>query len=411
MTATGGRLRVSLDVTAVPVAPAGAGRYTLELAAALSRRTDVDLVLLSRRGDADRWVDLATHSAPGGSMSTVLAVAPVPRPLRLVWEQVGLPRVLTQANPDVHHGPHYTMPQRARVPVVVTVHDCTFFDHPEWHERSKVLLFRRAIRVAARRAAVVVCVSRTTADRLQELCDVAGPVVVAPHGVDHLRFRPQHAPATAGDPVADNDVTALRSLRVDPDRPYVLFVGTLEPRKDVPSLVRAFDQVADAHPEAMLVIAGHRGWGAGEVERAVTAAGRLRDRVVRTGYVPDEAVPALLRKAAVVAYPSLEEGYGLPALEALACGAPLVTTSGTAMAEMAGASALLVPPGDTDGLAGALDSVLSGEDSEAVAERRRLGLAIAAERTWEASAAIHLEAYRMAAGSGGPRRKGRWFVR
>jgi len=427
VTAARGRLRVSLDVTAVPVAPAGAGRYTIELATALSRRPDVDLVLVSRRGDTDRWRDLATHAAPGGQIHTAgvglgphateepglgrpggqihtaLAVAPVPRPLRLIWEQVGLPRVLRQIHPDVHHGPHYTMPQRARVPVVVTVHDCTFFDHPEWHERSKVLLFRRAIRVAARRAAVVVCVSRTTADRLQELCDVTGPVLVAPHGVDHLRFRPEEALVAAGDLVAGNDSAALRALRIDPDRPYVLFVGTLEPRKNVPSLVRAFERVADAHPEALLVIAGQRGWGAMEVEREVAAAGRLRDRVIRTGYVPDEAVPALLRKAAVVAYPSLEEGYGLPALEAMACGAPLVTTSGTAMAEMAGGAALLVPSGDTEGLAAALDSMLSGRDPAAAAERRRLGLSIAAERTWEASAAIHLEAYRMAAGSGGHR--------
>jgi glycosyltransferase involved in cell wall biosynthesis len=384
-------MRISLDVTAVPAAPAGAGRYTLELAAALARRGDVDLVLVSRHGDAGRWRDLVAGDSGaeiGRTDGTVLAAAPDPRLLRLVWEQVGLPSVLRRARPDVHHGPHYTMPERARLPVVVTVHDCTFFDHPEWHQRSKVLLFRRAIRVAARRASAIVCVSRTTADRLREVCEVEAPVVVAPHGVDHGRFRPEEQAAGADD-------SALRALHLDPGRPYVLFVGTIEPRKSIPALVRAFDRVASAHPDVLLVLAGHRGWGAGEVERALQVAESHRHRVVRTGYVPDDAVPALLRKAAAVAYPSQEEGYGLPALEALACGAPLVTTSGTAMAELSGAAALLVPPGDIEELAAALDSLLSGDGGPEAADRRRLGLTVAAERTWEASAALHLEAYRL----------------
>jgi glycosyltransferase involved in cell wall biosynthesis len=281
------------------------------------------------------------------------------------------------------------MPERARLPVLVTVHDCTFFDHPEWHERSKVLLFRRAIRVACRKAASILCVSETTARRLREVCDVQVPVVVAPHGVDHTRFRPD-------DPGPGSDESALAALGIDPSRPTVAFVGTLEPRKGVAGLVAAFDAIAGRHREAQLVVAGQRGWGPPDVERAVGAA-RHGDRILLTGYVPDDAVPALLRQASVVAYPALEEGFGLPALEALACGAPLVSTTGTAMEEMAGGAGTFVPPGDVPALADALDAALAAvPGTAAVAARRMAGLGVAAARTWDASAAIHVDAYRTA---------------
>jgi glycosyltransferase involved in cell wall biosynthesis len=277
------------------------------------------------------------------------------------------------------------MPSRSPVPCVVTIHDCTFFDHPEWHVRSKAAFFRRAIRRAARQAAVLICVSRVTEDRLRAWCDVRAPVVVAPHGVDHRRFTPR-------EPAEGADHALLASLGVPVDRPLVAFVGTLEPRKGVVPLVAAFDQVARRHPDAVLVLGGQTGWGMAETERALAAA-RHPERIVRTGYLPDEAVPALLRQSAAVAYPALEEGFGLPALEALACGAPLVTTEGTAMAEMAGGAALLVPPGDVTGLADALATAL--QEGRAT-DRRVLGLAVAAERTWEASVALHHHAYALA---------------
>ncbi len=380
-----GLLRVSLDVTAVPSSPAGAGRYTLELAAALAARDDPAIVALARRDDAERWRRV------GAGRLDVLASSPSPRPLRILWEQVALPSVLRRARPDVHHGPHYTMPERARVPVVVTIHDCTFFDHPEWHEPSKVRFFRRAIRVAARKAGALVCVSETTARHLAALCPAAAPVVVAPHGVDHSRFTP-----VPPGPGADDAL--LRRLGIDPAVPFVLFLGTVEPRKDVSTLVRAFSALAAAERDVRLVVAGRRGWGTGPVDAAL-AASRHKERITWTGYVPDDAVPALLRTAAVVAYPSLAEGYGLPALEAMACGAPLVTTTGTAMAELGGEAATLVAPGDPDGLADALAGVLRAAGTSEAARRRAAGIARAAACTWEASALRHVEAYRIAAGA------------
>jgi len=410
-------LAVSVDASAVPAQPVGAGRYTVELIGALSRRRDVHLTLWCRRGDRPRWdavvagdtvrlpgerrpaadqrseVELGAPAeaelgarAEGPSASEVVDEVPVPRPARLVWEQTALPVALWRRRLDVHHGPHYTMPALAPVPSVVTIHDLTFVDHPEWHEPSKVLVFRRAIWLARHRATAVVCVSDATARRFDETGGARGRVFVVPHGIDHRRFRP-----TEPAPGADQAVLARVGVR----SPYVLFLGTVEPRKAVDVLLRAFDEVAAQMPDLTLVLAGRSGWGGAEVEAALASMVH-RGRVLRTGYVPDATVPALLRQASAVCYPALQEGFGLPALEAVACGAPLVTTAGSVMAEMVGPAAVLAEGGSVGSLAVALHRALAGGPS--AARRRQAGLAVAATHTWEATAAGHVAAYRFAAG-------------
>ncbi|HEX2275011.1 MAG TPA: glycosyltransferase family 1 protein [Acidimicrobiales bacterium] len=381
MTEGGGNrlVRVSVDATAVPARPAGAGRYVIELCAALARRDDVVPVVACRSGDDARW----RSGSPGAE---VVGRAPSWRPARLAWEQLRLPDLLARLPVDVHHGPHYTMPERAALPKVVTVHDLSLVEHPSWHQPAKVAFFRRAIRVAAEKADAIIAVSSATAERLHALFSPRRLVHVIPHGVDHARFRPLD-PDDADGHVLDR--AALRRMGAVP--PYVAFVGTLEPRKDVPTLVRAFDRLAAAVPGLTLVLAGGRGWGTRAVEGAMKAAIHGR-RVRLAGYVSEEQKAALLRGAAAVAYPSLEEGFGLPALEALACGAPLVTTKGSAMEEVTGDAAFLIPPGDPEALAQALETAILGGPE--VERRRARGLETAARYTWDASAADHVEVYR-----------------
>jgi glycosyltransferase involved in cell wall biosynthesis len=366
-------VRLLLDVSAVPLRPAGAGVYTWALTRELASEPELDLHLLTRRGDVERWADIAPKA-------DLHPEAPPARPARLVWEQVAGPALADRIGADVWHGPHYTMPARNRVPTVVTVHDLTFFDHPEWHERTKVPYFRRMIRTSTRRAAAIVCVSEYTEARLAAIAPARGIVRVAMHGVDHDRF------VIAGDERADRARLAAHGIVP----PYVACVGTIEPRKDVPTLVAAFAPLAHTHPELRLALVGGDGWGLERARDAIAASG-VATRVIRTGYVPDEIVPALYRRAAAVAYPSLEEGFGVPALEALACGAPLVTTSGSAPAEVVGDAALIVPPSDRAALSGALQTLV--EDDAVAARLRAAGPARARTFTWSASAAIHLDLY------------------
>jgi glycosyltransferase involved in cell wall biosynthesis len=379
-------VRVLLDVSAVPDQITGAGVYTTELVRALAPRDDLELTLAARKTDRARWAQLAPTA-------DIRNVAPSARPARLAWEQLAGPRLAAEAGADVWHGPHYTMPLRLGIPAVVTVHDLTFFDHPEWHERAKVFFFRWAIRASARRAATLVCVSDATARRLDALALPKGSVFVVNHGVDTARF------TTTAD---DDDRARLDALGVTP--PYLAFVGTIEPRKNVPALVDAFTRVAADHDGLSLVLAGRDAWGTGAVDAAV-ASSSVASRIVRTGYVPADTLPAMFRGASAVVYPSFEEGFGLPPLEAMACGAPVLTTADVAAADLAGGAVVAIQDADPESLADGIRHVL---DPATQARLRAAGPAVAAGFSWAAAAERHVEAYRAAAAtgvSGGPRRR------
>ena len=372
------RLAASLDVSAVPARPAGAGRYTIEIARALAERDDLALTLLSRRSDAGRWVELGSAGVDGG--------VPDGRLGRLAYERWRMGRAVDRLGVDLHHSPHYTMPGSMRTPGVVTIHDVTFFERPEVHEAAKVRFFTAAIARAASSAGALICVSQRTADRLGRHVEVSVPVVVAPHGIDHGRFTT--APGAT-------DASAIARLGLSASARRIVSLGTLEPRKGIEALIAAFDALAQVDPDLELVIAGQRGWGTDEIDRRCAAA-EAASRIHLLGYVDDAAVPALLRSASVVAYPSVDEGFGLPALEALACGAPLVTTIGSVMQEICGPAPWLCDPGDAASLGRAIGLVLEA-DPEELARRRDLGVATAAQFTWAASATQHVEAYRLAA--------------
>jgi glycosyltransferase involved in cell wall biosynthesis len=368
-------MRIALDVSAVPEQLTGAGRYVVELAKRLPA-TGRDVTLVARRGDEERW--------RSWSSAEVTGIVPRGRATRLWYEAWSLGTSDPARAATVWHGPHYTMPHRGRTPSVVTIHDLTFFTHPQWHEAAKVAYFQRAIRYSAAHAKALIAVSKTTARLVDEYVPEHAPLVIAPHGVDLDAFSLAN----------HDDARLLASAGLDVQAEYVLFVGTLEPRKGLDVLVEAFHDVAAKRPDLNLWIAGKAGWG--EAPALVERASRTRLR--RLGFVDQAILPALMRRSRCVVYPSLAEGFGLPVLEALACGATVVTTRATAMEEVSAGHAFLADAGDVSSLASALREAVELDDDT----RRQRSLASRAHAehfTWEASVARHLEAYDLAATS------------
>jgi glycosyltransferase involved in cell wall biosynthesis len=368
-------MKISLDVSAVPRSPAGAGRYIIELAQRLDK-SNLNLTLVSQKGDAQRWRE-------GSPESVVADIIPKSRPARLLYERFVVGRVGAPRTSDVWHSPHYSMPRGLQTATVVTIHDLTYFTNPEWHQKSKVQFFKRSMHYAAEHADVLIAVSEFTAEQMKRYIPTRKPVIVAPHGVDLEHF------STKG--LNDDELTA--PFRND-DVPYIFFVGTLEPRKGLDFLLDAFASVASTHPELELWIAGQRGWGKNTIDERLTQH-PFASRIRPLGYVDNEVLPALFRQASVVAYPSRGEGFGLPVLEALACGAVVVTSEGTVMEEVAGDAAMLVRVGDIAQLAEALNKSLhlTNEQRAEVAHRARLRSEV---YTWDVTIDRHLEAYDLA---------------
>jgi len=377
-------MRLLIDATAIPADRGGVGRYVDELVPALAR-AGVSIVVACQPRDAERFAT----AAPGVDV----AVGPRAlerRPARLAWEQLALPRLARSVSADVLHSPHYTMPRFAGLPVTVTLHDATFFTSPELHLAAKARFFRAATRAAVRRAASIVVPSAATRD---EVLRVAGgrsdQFFVAHHGVDRAVFHP----------VDDDERRRVaRSLGLD-ERRYVAFLGTLEPRKNVPALirgwVRAVGELAD--PPA-LVLAGARGWD-DAVDGAIAEVPEHLT-VLRPGYLPLDDLAGLLAGAQVVAYPSLGEGFGLPVLEAMACGAAVLTTRLLSLPEVGGDAVSYCEP-TAEGVSAGLGALLADESARDALSGA--AVARAALFTWDAAAAVHLEAYAAAISARGAR--------
>lgn len=311
---------------------------------------------------------------------------PAARPLaRILWEQTVQPLALKRMDADLVHGLVNVLPLAANAPGVVTVHDLSFVHMPEKFPPAKRFYLERLCRASVHKARRVIAVSRQTAEDLISCFDVkADRIEVVYNGVA-AHFRPQQE----GEPPA-----ALAQFQV---RPFLLYVGTLEPRKNLVRLVDAFARWRQMRPSAQevdLVLAGAKGWYHQAIFRRVQELD-LGPVVHFPGFIRAQELPFWYRAAAAFVYPSLFEGFGLPVLEAMACGTPVICSDAASLGEVAGDAALIAGAEDTRAWVAALDALFTQPGLAQDLARR--GLARAQRFTWERTAAETIAVYEAAA--------------
>jgi glycosyltransferase involved in cell wall biosynthesis len=358
---------VTLDATPLLGLPTGVGVFCEGALGALARRPGLDV-----RAFAVTWRrrSLLPARLPPGVDA---AQRPMPaRPLHALWSRFDQPPVEWFTGPvDVVHGTNFVVPPTGGAGAVVSVHDLTPLHHPELCDAA-TLAYPALIRRALRRGAWVHADSAFVASEVHEAFDVPP---------DRVRVVNPGVPALPALTEAEAGSARARVVPgVGSGGRYVLAVGTAEPRKDLPGLVRAFGDVAARRHDLFLVLAGPPGWGEAALEAAVDAS-PARARIIRTGWVEPNDLAALLVGAAVLAYPSRYEGFGFPPLQAMRAGVPVVATRAGSLPEVLGDGARLVGVGDHDGLAEALGRLL--DDAAARAALVAAGSARVAGFGWD----------------------------
>ena len=343
--------------------------------------------LLAKFGAGDYGIRMQAHlgrgvQIEGGSIAVVRSRFATHRPwARILWEQVVLPVAARKSRADVLHAPAFVGPLATRCPTVVTVHDLSFLRYPEMFRTGNRLYLRTLTGPSCRRAAAVIAVSAFTAREVTQLLGVPSERVVVVH----------HGVAPRFHPIDEVTVSEFRRRMQLPER-FVLFLGTLEPRKNLIRLIRAFALLKD--PDVHLVLAGAQGWFYQDILREVERLG-LSGRVHFPGFVASGEQALWYNAADVFAYVSIYEGFGMPVLEALACGTPTITSSTTSLPEAGGEGAVLVQPDDEQAIATAIHEVLS--DGDLRTRLRRRGLEHAMGFSWTTAAQKTAEVYRQAA--------------
>lgn len=357
-------MRIAIDGRPLIWPASGVARYTAQLIEALAEiDSQNSYYLLAQR---------PIENLPGPNfVAAPIAVRP--------WLQLAVPWQLARLDIDLFHGTNFMAPIMSAAPSVITIHDLSLLLFPQWHTWRNRVLTGLQMRLSVQRAARIIADSEHTRRDLNGLLGIpAERIEVIYLGVNET-FQPLQ------------DQAALETVRHKYGLPadVILYVGTLEPRKGLDTLIAAYGGLAADVPHD-LVIAGKRGWYTEGLFRQVEALG-LGRRVHFTDYIADEDLPGLYNLAHLFVYPSRYEGFGLPALEAMACGLPVVCTNAASLPEVVGDAALFVPPNDVEALAAAVRRVL--DDGVLRAEMRARGLKRASRFTWEETARRTAQVY------------------
>jgi glycosyltransferase involved in cell wall biosynthesis len=379
-------MRIGIDGLPLTAPKTGVGHYTFELARALAQiepATRFEVLYPSTYPTISTVEDSSEVSVPENLKLERVRVGPLGRH----WWSTGLPRYIKRAGIELFHGTNFDIPFWRRSATVLTIHDLSQLIYPETHPKRSVSRARRRLPLMARTADVIITPTESVR---REVCDhfrISSEKVFAIPEAARACFRPLAFAET-------EDVR--RRLGIGDD--FLLTVGTLEPRKNLSVLVDAFEELTRARPQSttQLVIAGGRGWLSGPLFAAIERS-PVRDRVLLTNYLHDVDLRALYASCRAFIYPSLYEGFGLPPLEAMACGAPVIASRIPAIAEITGEAALLFDPRSANELTQRIFE-LYDDNGEENARRKfsTAGQRRAAEFSWETTARLTWNVYQEA---------------
>jgi glycosyltransferase involved in cell wall biosynthesis len=363
-------MRIGLDGMPLAQLRTGVGTYTFELARALAAEAPADEFELISPLPYD-------ETGPTGVPANLQLTYSRPNFLQRRWWTLGLPSYLKRNPLALFHGTNYEAPLRARCPTVVTIHDLSLLLHSSTHEARAVRRARLLLPLMARRASRLITPSEQVRDEVCEHLKIPRDKVFATPLAPRASFTPMAAAET---------VEVRKRLEIEDE--FLLFVGTIEPRKNLSTLLSAVDVVWRATAlRPQLVVAGRVGWKVDEV-LAQTRQSSIRDRVRLLGFVTDEELRALYSSCRAFIYPSIYEGFGLPPLEAMACGAPVIASPVPSIKESV---ARIVSATDSTKLAEVIVELLTGEQARRSLSER--GLKHAREFSWQRTAALTREVY------------------
>jgi glycosyltransferase involved in cell wall biosynthesis len=370
-------MRIVIDCRCVFDGCGGIGNYTRSLVQALGKVNSRDEVTL-----------LHSSARPWHPILDQPNARSLPVPAAMLdgdWEQFELPVLLEELGAHLYHNPTFALPIVSPCPLVTTIHDVVFHYRPDLVEPGLCRYLQQAAATASRVATRIITVSEYSRQSIASAYGIDPEAIdVIYEAADLQRFCRKYGGAL------EDEFRAKHRLR----GPFVLYVGSLEPKKNIDRLLAAFGAIRDSIPH-QLVLAGGTGGMPYDVHEAISEL-RLEDRVTVTGFIPDALLPVAYNAADVFVYPSLYEGFGLPPLEAMACGVPTVVSTATSLPEVVGDAAVMVDPLDVDALAAALLRVTT--DEKLRAELAIAGPARAAEFSWQRAALQTMQCYLKAIG-------------